>query len=1079
MFVSHFRLATFALATLAGALAFSWQAAAAPIEIAEVKQDEPVDFEKQILPIFRRNCLACHNSTEAESDLVLETPAAIIKGGSIGAGVVPEKSGESLLLKVAAHIEEPIMPPDGNDVGAKNLTPQELGLIKLWIDQGAKGEVLGAGGPVTWQPLPVGVNPIYALSVSPDGQYVAASRANQIFMYHFPSKRELGRLTDTKLLESGVYSKPGVAHLDLVQSLAFNPAGDLLVSGGYRNVKFWRRPQNVHLKDIAGLDSPARSIAVSADQKWLAFGLENGQIKLVDAASGNVAHTMQGHGGPVSGVAFSADGSKLLSGSHDKTHRLWNTADGQAIASVEGPAPVNAVAFISEGKEVATADADNKIRVWALPGSAEKPAEGAEPAAPQPIRELNGHGGPVHSLAVLDAAGTQLVSGSQDATVRVWTVANGQAIRTMNHGGPVVSVAATADGQRVASASDNGSAKLWNATNGQQIAELMGEFRRQLSAEEQDRAVRLAKRLVDLNKADLEAAKKRKEDEEKNAKAAEEALKKAEEEFKQKDEASKKPIADKEAADKELEAAKETATKAEEAKNASAEAATKAAEALKAAQDDQAAKVKAAQDATNAANDAAQKLKAAQDALNNDKENKELADAVTAAQKVADDAEAAKKAAEEAKAAADKAVTEATQKKTDADKAANEANQALTKAQNDQKAAENKVKQAEAPAQKAIDERQAAERNLQASKRSIERSAEAVKKATDEIPNVEATVTKAEEAHKAAEGVAAEAKTAVTESVKPYRSIAFSPNGRLLATGGEGQTVQIWDGETGAAVDSLTGHGAAITCVAFTADTHVVSAAANNQATIWNVLPDWTLERQIGSTESSDEFVDRVTALAISADGELLATGSGEPSRSGQLKIWKISDGSLVREIKEPHSDTIFALEFSRDGQYIASCGADRFVKTFEVSSGNFVRAFEGHTHHVLGVSFSADGRTLASSGADKVIKVWDFRTGDQKRTIQGFGKEVTAVHFIADTDNIVASCGDKNVYVKRADNGGNVRNYGGAADFVYGAAATDDGKYIIGGGQDSVLRIWQENGQTFINFDPPQNDQVAASGAE
>ena len=60
-----------------------------PIEIATVKQSEPVDFDKQVLPILRRKCLACHNSTEAESDLVLETPQAIIKGGSLGEGAVP------------------------------------------------------------------------------------------------------------------------------------------------------------------------------------------------------------------------------------------------------------------------------------------------------------------------------------------------------------------------------------------------------------------------------------------------------------------------------------------------------------------------------------------------------------------------------------------------------------------------------------------------------------------------------------------------------------------------------------------------------------------------------------------------------------------------------------------------------------------------------------------------------------------------------------------------------------------------------------------------------------------------------
>src|SRR3990167_6476137 len=161
------------------------------IAIAEVTHEGDVDFEKEILPIFRRKCLACHNNTDAESDLVVETPQSILKGGSEGPSVVAGMSAESLLLKVAAKQMEPFMPPDDNDVGAKPLTPDELGLIKLWIDQGAKGEVSGSGGPVQWQSLPPGVNPIYSIAISPDGQYAAAGRANHIFMYHVGSKREV------------------------------------------------------------------------------------------------------------------------------------------------------------------------------------------------------------------------------------------------------------------------------------------------------------------------------------------------------------------------------------------------------------------------------------------------------------------------------------------------------------------------------------------------------------------------------------------------------------------------------------------------------------------------------------------------------------------------------------------------------------------------------------------------------------------------------------------------------------------------------------------------------------------------
>src|SRR5688572_6985837 len=111
------------------------------LPVAELQRETPVDFEKEILPTLKDNCLACHNTTKAKGGLNLETPKLILKGGDSGAGLVPGKSGESLLFKAAAHLDpELIMPPTENKANAANLTPEQLSLLKLWIDQGAKGE---------------------------------------------------------------------------------------------------------------------------------------------------------------------------------------------------------------------------------------------------------------------------------------------------------------------------------------------------------------------------------------------------------------------------------------------------------------------------------------------------------------------------------------------------------------------------------------------------------------------------------------------------------------------------------------------------------------------------------------------------------------------------------------------------------------------------------------------------------------------------------------------------------------------------------------------------------------------------
>jgi len=1116
------------------------------ISIAEVTHEGDVDFEKEILPILRRKCLACHNNTDAESDLVLETPQAILKGGSEGPSVVPGKALESLLLKAAANQAEPFMPPADNDVGAKPLTPEELGLLKLWIDQGAKGEVTGAGGPVVWQPLPPGVNPIYSIAISPDGQYAAAGRANQIFLYHVGSKREVGRLTDPSLLDAakGNY---GVAHLDLVQSLRFSPDSELLVSGGYRNVKFWQRARNAHKLDFAGLESPVKSIAVSPDGKSLAMAEESGKLRLFEMPTGSLARTIEGHAGGATSVAFSTDSSKLVSGGQDKSLRVWNVADGLSAGGIETPAVVNAVVFAAANAQIATAGADNIIRVWALPdpqaaaalvaaaekaaaeqaaadkvaaektaaavaaaekaksdteedkaaaekANAEKTAAdkdaadkavlakaAAEKAAAPiaPIKELTGHGGPVTSLAAILTTPTQIASGSQDGTLRVWDVNAGNMVRQVNHGGPITSIAVRPDGQRFASASSNNTTKLWDAA-GKQLAELKGDFRAQIQVEDVTRMVALAKRDIDATKADLKAATDRKEAEEKNATAAEEAQKKADEEHKKKIEAAKKPVEEKAAADKVVVDLQAVQVKYEADKKAAEEAMIATDEAIKKAQADV-----VAADANIAQSVAAAKtvidtladgLAKVQEAAKAQPDNAALAAlAVSVDKAVKDTAEAQRKAAEAAKVAAQKAIADGEAAKKTLEETKKAAEAAIAKGTNDVKAAEANVTKLAAPAQKALDEQNAAERALQSAIRTVARAKDSVKKAMDGIPPVEATVSAAEEKAKQQEAHLAEVQKGAVETEKPNLTVAFSPDGLTLATGGDDQRVHTWDSEAGAAIESFGGQAATITAVAFASDSNVLSVAANQSAVWWDSRPEWKLVRTIGSVDSAEQFVDRVTSLDFSPDGKMLATGGGEPSRSGELKLWNVADGTLVREIKEAHSDVIYGLEFSPDGKQIASSASDRFAKIFDVATGEFVRSFEGHTHHVLGVSWRADGRLLATSGADNVIKIWDVRTGDQQRTIAGFGKEVTAIHFVADGSNVIASCGDKTVQMKNADNGGNVRSFAGPADFMYSVGASANGKLIVSGGQDSVVRIWQENGTVLVNFEPPSVEAVAA----
>lgn len=200
----------------------------------------PIDYDQQIRPFLKDNCIACHNKTTTKGGLNMETPELMAKGGESDKGIIPGKGAESVMYQAAAHTWDSEMPPKGNKVGAVNLTPEQLALFKAWIDQGAKASPKKVQ-VIAWEPLPAGLQSIYAIAVTPLGDYAAAARANQISIYHLPTQSLITKLTDEALLKSGLYKQPGVAHRDLVQSLAFSPDGTRLATGSFREVKLWKR----------------------------------------------------------------------------------------------------------------------------------------------------------------------------------------------------------------------------------------------------------------------------------------------------------------------------------------------------------------------------------------------------------------------------------------------------------------------------------------------------------------------------------------------------------------------------------------------------------------------------------------------------------------------------------------------------------------------------------------------------------------------------------------------------------------------------------------------------------------------
>ena len=457
------------------------------IPIAKVKHAGPVDFEREVLPILKNNCLACHNQTKPKGGLVLETPPTILKGGDGGPAVVPKKPGESLLLKAASHQDPDLMmPPADNKVAAQPLKPEELGLLQLWIEQGAKGEVR-ASAPIVWQPVPSGLSAIYAVALTRDGQFAACGRGNQIFVYHVPTGRLAARLNDPQLQKT---SNAGAAHRDTVNALAFSPDGTTLASGGYREVKLWRRAKATEkFKLPAGTDL----VATSADAKWIATASTNGEVRLLDSG-GKLARTIPSAGGRVAALKF-APGTNVLAVARGKILEFISVPTGATNARVELPAEMTALSFTGPSTILA-AGADSVIR---LMGAA---TNGAELAV---LRELKSPS-PVAFLEASAAATNRFIAGRADGGVFVWDLTAEKIVAEVKHGSALTALAMRPDGKCFASAGGT-AAKLWKLGETNAIAELKGDGHASFLVAEQERELTFAKSEIDFRKAALTKAR--------------------------------------------------------------------------------------------------------------------------------------------------------------------------------------------------------------------------------------------------------------------------------------------------------------------------------------------------------------------------------------------------------------------------------------------------------------------------------------------------------------------------------------------------------------------------------------------
>src|SRR5262245_29013441 len=205
------------------------------IKVVKLDRKTPVAYEKEIEPIFVNKCNFCHSGNVKEGKLDLSSYETLMRGGKRGSAVMPNKSAESLLVKVAGKTHRPFMPPRSE----KPLSAEELALVKLWIDQGAQAPAATRVLPTVVLTAPAAsVTPVLGVAISPDKSAVFATRGNQVHVYETKEGKHTRSLIDEKL--TGPDKKPvKAAHLSLVESLAVSKDGKYIATGSYQEVALW------------------------------------------------------------------------------------------------------------------------------------------------------------------------------------------------------------------------------------------------------------------------------------------------------------------------------------------------------------------------------------------------------------------------------------------------------------------------------------------------------------------------------------------------------------------------------------------------------------------------------------------------------------------------------------------------------------------------------------------------------------------------------------------------------------------------------------------------------------------------